>query len=88
MTKKQKILLITYWAIILLGLIFFSCSCATTKRSKPCKQCPQYTELTIPVCDTFVVYIPHHNYNTICYPTRKIRCIDNDTIYVENLVIK
>ena len=87
MNNKQKILLFTYWALILLGLIFLSCSCAASKRSKPCQQCPHYSELVLPivVMDTFVVFIPHHNYNNICYPARKIRCIDSDTIYVENL---
>ena len=85
MNNKQKILLFTYWALILLGLIFLSCSCAASKRSKPCQQCPQYTELVIPVSDTFFVFIPHHNYNEIYYPARKIWSIDNETIYVENL---
>ncbi len=41
---KNKVL------IILISIVTFI-SCSTTKRTKPCTQCPSYTE-TIPVSDT------------------------------------
>jgi len=85
MTKRQKILLITYWGLILLGLIFLSCGCVTSKRTKPCNQCPQYSMTSIPIIDTFTIYTPHYNYNNICYPTKKIRCVTYDTIYIDSL---
>jgi hypothetical protein len=85
MKEKQKASTLPYWVILILGLIFFSGGCAASKRTKPCKQCPQYTQFVVPVCDTFIVYIPHYNHNMRCYPARKIRCITYDTLYIENL---
>ena len=82
MTKKQKILLITYWTLILLGLIFLSCSCSTSKRAKPCKSCPQFSYIYY---DTTIVTIPHYNYNEMCFPEFKIIVVEEDEIIIENL---
>jgi len=77
MTKRQKILLITYW-----GLIFLSCGCVTSKRTKPCNQCPQYSFISY---DTTIITIPHYNYNKMCFPGYKTKLITEEEIIIEKL---
>ncbi len=82
MTNKQKILLITYWTLILLGLIFLSCSCAASKKTKPCKQCPHYSYIYY---DTTIIIVPHYNYNGRCFPESKTQLISEEEIIIEQL---
>ena len=77
MTKKQKILLITYWVLILLGLLFLSCSCITSKRTKPCKTCPHYSYIYY---DTTVLTVPHYNYNGMCFPEFKTLVVEEEKL--------
>ncbi len=79
---KEKILLTIYYTLIIIGLIFWSCSCSVNKKTKPCKQCPQYS--IMPVCDTINFELPHYNYNNICYPPKIITMVEHDTIYIDN----
>ena len=45
---KNKVL------IVVISIVFISCS--TTKKSKPCADCPSFTE-TKPVSDTIIINI-------------------------------
>tara|TARA_Y100000034_G_C6660953_1_gene289754 strand:+ start:286 stop:534 length:249 start_codon:yes stop_codon:yes gene_type:complete len=82
MNNKQKILLFTYWALILLGLLFLSCRCSTSKRAKPCKSCPQFSYIYY---DTTIITIPHHNYNGMCFPEFKTLVIEEEEILIDKL---
>lgn len=72
--------------ILLITLMVIGVSCATTKKDKPCGQCPSYTE-TILIVDT--IYIPsvHHHDTNRCLWMPEITFIINDTIYIENISI-
>ena len=80
MTKKQKIFIITYWVLILLGLLFLNCRCSTSKRAKPCKTCPQFSYIYF--CDTTIITVPHHNYNGMCFPEFKTLVIEEEEILI------
>ena len=82
MSKKQKILLITYWALILLGLLFLNCRCSTSKRAKPCSSCPHFSYIYY---DTTILTIPHYNSNGMCFPEEKILLISEEEITIEEL---
>jgi len=61
--------------------LLFEC-CAVSKKSKPCKQCPQYSYTEI---DTTIITIPHHNYNGMCFPESKIIVVEEEEILIEQL---
>jgi len=81
-SKKQKILLITYWVLILLGLLFLNCRCSTSKRAKPCSSCPHFSYIDY---DTTIITIPHHNYNGMCFPESKTMIVEEYTIELDKL---
>jgi len=80
MKDLLKFLLILGTIMCVLSMVLGSCS--TTKKAKPCNQCPQYSFIDY---DTTTITIPHYNYGQVCYPSVKLQTINEYTIKLENL---
>lgn len=77
-----KLLIIT----LLIGFTINLTSCATSKKAKPCSQCPSYT-MKIPYVDTIIfdeihdhIYLDEQYY---CIYIESFTTIETDTIYLE-----
>ena len=70
------------FVLIYLVVMFFATSCAASKRTKPCNQCPQYS---FSIIDTIYLTIPHSNYNQVCYPEKTYMFVDETVVYIDQL---
>jgi len=75
-----KLLIIT----LLIGFTINLTSCATSKKAKPCSQCPSYT-MKIPYVDTIIMESLHYHLEEehLCSWVPKDTNIYYDTIYLE-----
>ena len=71
--------------ILTLATIFIGC--ATSKKAKPCKQCPSYTIEAIPITDTIRIPSLHYHYEDECFCVwiPEYTFAIEDTIYIEYL---
>jgi len=77
--------IISLLLIALISIVIFV-SCNTTKRAKPCSQCPSYTHV-IPIVDTVTIPTIHHHIHEecICVWIPGETFVIADTIYLIDL---
>jgi len=63
-------------------LFLFLIGCSTTKKTKPCTQCPQYSYMEY---DTTLITIPHYNYNGMCFPETKTTVVEEFFIEIDSI---
>ena len=70
-----------YWLMVTLFSVL-SFSCSTTKKAKPCNECPSYTEV-IPIRGTVTIPTVHYHEDYVCTWVMGQTFIIEDTIYIE-----
>ena len=78
------------WLLLIYFSIFLFCSCATSKRAKPCNQCPSYSQEIIVMKDTLYFNQIHEHYcddiRCYCVYLEAFSLEVADTLYIEHLV--
>jgi len=77
------------WIIFIILSIWLFASCATSKRAKPCKQCPSYSYEAIITKDTLHFSQIHEHYcddiRCYCVYLEAFSLEVTDTLYIEHL---
>ena len=86
--KTSNIDKLCWIAFLILTILLFT-SCKTTKRAKPCKECPQFTTMKIPYHDTIYFERIHDhielNCKNYCIYIEESSFPYTDTIYLDVL---